>query len=195
MKVRILTQLAAIIFIIALSVGSALAEPSMNFIVERKAEVPDSFVSPAGAFRCESCRRVLGTETSESLLSKDPDFKQNNMFQTCQGCLDGKMDAQTQIVFAKVAIRHKWSSIRHNMLMDEKFNTVGGVGARELREVKKGAPPRGELKPRGILLVSHTPPARANAGATLGRRLAASKTTIIRQAFLYPSGTNSQQLP
>lgn len=72
--------------------------------------------------RCECCGKFLGKEVPESPLSSDPDFKQNNMFQVCQICLDKKMDRRTQDMYAGIARKYKWNSINHNRSLAFRYN-------------------------------------------------------------------------
>ena len=72
--------------------------------------------------RCAVCDKTLGSDAPESALSADPDFKQHNMFQCCQTCLDKKMDKQAQRVYTEISRKYKWSSISHNKSVAFKAN-------------------------------------------------------------------------
>jgi hypothetical protein len=68
----------------------------------------------AAGGRCVVCGKALGSDAPESALSADPDFKQHDMFQCCQACLDRKMDKQAQRLYTEISRKYKWSSISHN---------------------------------------------------------------------------------
>jgi len=64
--------------------------------------------------KCQSCGKIIGKEVPESQLSSDADFKRYGMFQTCQTCLDKKMNKNTQAFYIQVVRKYKWNSIAHN---------------------------------------------------------------------------------
>lgn len=64
--------------------------------------------------RCAVCNKTLGVEVPESTLSADPEFKEHDMFQCCQTCLDKRMDKRAQRTYTEVSQKYKKSSISHN---------------------------------------------------------------------------------
>jgi hypothetical protein len=73
--------------------------------------------SPPTGTRCDTCGRILGAEVPDTAISKDLDFKRLDMFQTCQHCLDKKMDRMAQAKYFNVVRKYKWNSIEHNKSM------------------------------------------------------------------------------